>query len=103
LLRTHVRDCPLDIALPRFVAVTAQSRPHCLLAAGSRFFGALDMPCHAPVHHDGLAELAEDDIPRLQVSVDDGTGVGIGDGVADADKLAQELPELHGSFAGPRA
>ena len=48
----------------------------------------------APVDDQRLAVLAEHDVARLQVAVQDAAAVGVGDRVADVDEPPEQLPEL---------
>ena len=45
----------------------------------------------APVDHQGLAVLADDDVARLDVAVQDAPAVGVVDRVADVDEPPQQL------------
>ena len=49
----------------------------------------------APVQHDRLAELAQDDVLALQVAMDDAVRVGVGDGVADGHEGGEQTHQLH--------
>ena len=54
----------------------------------------------APVHHHGLAELADQDVGRLQVAMDDPAVVRIGDGVRQGEHVPHQLQAL--AERGPR-
>ena len=47
-----------------------------------------------PVDDQGLAMLADDDVARLDVPVQDSAAVRVVDGVADVDEPAEELAQL---------
>jgi len=52
---------------------------------------AADLFSDAPVHHQHLSEGSEHDVLRLEVAVQDASGVGEGDGVADLPEQMQPL------------
>ena len=54
----------------------------------------------APVDHQRLAVLADDDVARLDVAVQDAAAVGVVDRVADVDEPPQELAQLQRPAAG---
>ena len=48
----------------------------------------------APIEHEHLAEGAQHHVGRLQVAMDDALGVGVADGVTDADKGGQQAAQF---------
>ena len=52
-----------------------------------------------PVDDQGLAVLADDDVARLDVAVQDAAAVGVVDGVADVEEPPQQLAQLQASDA----
>ena len=66
--------------------------------AGNPFLFVLFLPLRGdllrqpPVHHEDFHELAQHDVFGLQVPVHDVPVVGVGDGVADAEKYLQPFP-----------
>ena len=47
--------------------------------------GVVDRLGEPPVDHDGLAELADEDVGRLEIAVDHAAGVGVGDRLRGRD------------------
>jgi len=54
----------------------------------------------APVDHQGLAVLAEHDVARLQVAVEDAPAVGVVDRVTDVEEPPQQLQQRQGPLTG---
>src|SRR5205807_1819840 len=54
-------------------------------AAYTALFDRGEVFGQAPVDDDGLAKVADNDVGRLEVAVDDVAAVGVGDGVGDSD------------------
>ena len=73
-----------------------QRRLRVLGRAGSRLTDRLGQ---APVHHQGLAVLAQHDVARLQVAVQHPAAVGVRDRVADVEEAAQQLPQREHALA----
>ena len=65
------------------------------LAAAGQVLG------QAPVDDDGLAEVADHDVGRLEVAVDDALAVGVGDRLGDGDDVRQERQALVEARAAP--
>ena len=59
-----------------------------------RVGGRQDPLCDAPVQHEGLAILAEHDVVRLDIAMDDAAAVGEGDGLAEVDENGQQAQLL---------
>jgi hypothetical protein len=63
--------------------------------------GLAELLGEAPVDHDGLAELADQDVVGLEVAVDDALGVGEGEGLGDRQDVGEE-GEAGGRVVAPR-
>ncbi|MCY0991956.1 hypothetical protein OV203_32765 [Nannocystis sp. ILAH1] len=84
LLGRHVRGRAHDCAVDR-EAVAGRLRD----GLGGRFVLG-EVLGEAPVDHDGLAELADEDVGGLEVAVDDAPAVRVGDGLGGSEDVRQE-------------
>ena len=62
--------------------------------------GPIDLLRQPPIDDQRLAEIAEHDIARLQIAMNDPAAMGIFDRVANVDKSAEQFPQLERSLAG---
>jgi hypothetical protein len=100
LFRAHVGRRAQGAARQRRGRPAPGGRDQCALAA---LLAGLD-PAHRlgqpPVDHQRLAVLADDDIARLDVAVQDATAVRVVDRITDVGEPPQELAQLKRSAAG---
>ena len=99
LLGAHVGRGPQDPAGARQPRRLSGREIHdCCVVGGDLCRMSLDLG-QPPIQYEGLSEIAEHDVVRLQVAVQDAASVRIVDRVAHVDEMPQQLAQLQNALA----